>query len=104
MMKVFAVAIAAVSMFGLASCGDDGGASSKGDFANAIIASAKEEGVVIDEGCVKDTVNGIPDDDFKLIQENYDGIVNETVDITTIGLSDDAMMAFVEIFNCAACS
>ena len=101
MKKMFTVAVVAASMFGLASCGGGSDSvSTKSDFAKVMIASAKDEGVEVEEGCVNDAIDSIPDADFKLIQDNFKGISDGSTDMSTIGISTEGIMALASIFDC----
>lgn len=101
MKKMFAVAAVAASLFGLAACGGGSDSvSSKGDFAKVMIAAAKDEGVEIDEGCVNDAIDGIPDADFALIQDNFKGIADGSTDMSGLGLSNEGILALASIFDC----
>ena len=101
MKRIFAVVAMSASLFGLASCGGSSDSvSSKDDFAKVMIAAAKDEGVEVEEGCVNDAIDSIPDADFKLIQDNFKGIADGSSDMSSLGLSDEGILALASIFDC----
>lgn len=103
MKRTLVVAVSAISLFATASCGGDSGTpniSTKGDFAEALVKSVRESGMEIDEDCVNSAAEEIPDADFALIQENIEGILDDSVNPSDLALSDDAIVAFVTIATC----
>ncbi|MEI7506298.1 MAG: hypothetical protein WCK23_05715 [Actinomycetes bacterium] len=107
-MKKFAgLVVSAVAVIGLSSCGgDDGGigaGTSSGDakkVADAMVSSAAETGVTIDEACMSDVVNKLSEADLALVVDNLDGLVDGSVDMTTLDISEEGIATLKTTFDC----
>ncbi len=98
------IALACTGVLALAACGSDdgggGGGSSSGakdqlfDELMAEVGDEEVDGVDIDEGCMRDLVDAIPDDEAVIIVENLDaeeappGVSAATIDLLFNGVFD----------------
>ena len=93
--KLVTAAIAAVTL--LAACGgDDGGSAGGGDqtkAADALLESAEEEDIALDEECVREVSAKLTDEDAKLILDSID-----SDDEPTLSEAGEALKG--EIFGC----
>lgn len=108
MKKFVGLVVSAIAIVGFSSCGgDDGGTGSgsgSGDakkVINALISSASESDVTIDEACVADVVNKLGEADLALVVDNLDGLVDGSVDMTTLDISDEGIATLESTFDCA---
>jgi len=109
MKKFVGVCISAVAIIGLSSCGGDeggiGSGSGSGDaqkVTDALISSAAESDVTIDEACISDVVNKLSEADLKLVVENLDGLVDGSVDMGTLAISEEGIATLESTFECVA--
>ncbi len=108
MKKFVGLVVSAVAVIGLSSCGgDDGGTGSgsgSGDaqkVIDALVSSASESDVTIDEACVADVVNKLGEADLALVVDNLAGLVDGSVDMTTLDISDEGIATLESTFDCA---
>ena len=108
MKKFVGLVVSAIAIVGFSSCGgDDGGTGSgsgSGDakkVIDALISSASESDVTIDEGCVADVVGKLGEADLAIVVDNLDGLVDGSVDMTTLDISDEGIATLVSTFDCA---
>ena len=104
MKKFVGVVVSAVAVIGLSSCGGDDGGSGSGDakkVTDALVSSAAESDVTIDEACVSDVVNKLSEADLTLVVDNLDGLVDGSVDMTTLDISDEGVATLESTFDCA---
>lgn len=94
--------IAAAGTLVLAACGSDsGGGGSSSDAKDklfdeimSVMSEDEVEGIEIDEDCMRDLVNDIPDDEAELLADNIDepdlpdGVSEETEDKIVNGMFD----------------
>jgi hypothetical protein len=85
------MALAAAATLLLAACGG-GSDSPQDEAANLAIASAKAEGVDLDEGCVRDLAGGLSDEDAQAIIEA--GTASDAE------LSDSGLRAAASLLDC----
>ena len=92
-----------------AACGGDDkadGANSSDAGSNAetvaqsVIDSASEQGVEIDEDCIRDAVAAIPEDDLQIMVDNLAALDSGDADVDTIGISDEGLDGLNAIFEC----
>jgi hypothetical protein len=109
MKKFVGLVVSAVAVIGLSSCGgDDGGigaGTSSGDakkVTDALISSAAESDVTIDEACVSDVVNKLSAADLTLVVDNLEGLVDGSVDMTTLDISEEGIATLESTFDCVA--
>jgi hypothetical protein len=109
MKKFIGLLVSAVAVIGLSSCGgDDGGigaGTASGDakkVADALVSSAAESDVTIDEACVSDVVNKLSEADLTLVADNLDGLVDGSVDMTTLDISEEGIATLESTFDCVA--
>ena len=109
MKKFVGLVVSAVAVIGLSSCGgDDGGigsAGSSGDakkVTEALVSSAAESDVTIDEACVSDVVNKLSAADLTLVVDNLEGLVDGSVDMTTLDISEEGIATLETTFDCVA--
>lgn len=105
MKKFVGIVVSAVAVIGLSSCGGDDGGSGSGDakkVTDALISSAAESDVTIDEACVSDVVNKLSAADLTLVVDNLDGLVDGSVDMTTLDISDEGIATLEATFDCVA--
>ena len=104
MKKFVGLVVSAVAVIGLSSCGGDDGGSGSGDakkVTDALVSSAAESDVTIDEACVSDVVNKLSEADLTLVVDNLDGLVDGSVDMTTLDISDEGIATLESTFDCA---
>ena len=104
MKKFVGLVVSAVAVIGLSSCGGDDGGSGSGDakkVTDALVSSAAESDVTIDEACVSDVVNKLSEADLTLGVDNLDGLVDGSVDMTTLDISDEGVATLESTFDCA---
>lgn len=107
MKKFVGLMVSAVAVIGLSSCGgDDGGSGSgfgSGDakkVVDALISSAAESDVTIDQACVSDVVNKLSEADLALVVGNLAGLVDGSVDMATLEISEEGVAALQLTFDC----
>ena len=92
-----------------AACGGDddakgagasGGGSNADIVAQSLIDSAAEEGVDIDEGCIRDAVAEIPEADLQIMVDNLEALDSGDADVDTIGISEEGIKGLDAIFEC----
>ena len=102
--KFVGLAVSAIAIVGFSSCGGDDGGSGSGDakkVIDALISSAAESDVTIDEGCVADVVNELNEADLALVVDNLDGLVDGSVEMSTLDISDKGVATLESTFECA---
>ena len=87
------------------SGGSDGGAASSGGsnadkVAQSVIDSAAEEGVELDEDCIREAVTAIPEADLQIMVDNLAALDSGDSDVDTIGISDEGLNGLNAIFEC----
>ncbi len=87
------------------SGGSDGGAASSGGsnadkVAQSVIDSAAEEGVELDEDCIREAVTAIPEADLQIMVDNLAALDSGDADVDTIGISDEGLNGLNAIFEC----
>ena len=105
MKKFVGVVVSAVAVIGLSSCGGDDGGSGSGDakkVTDALVSSAAESDVTIDEACVSDVVNKLSAADLTLVVDNLEGLVDGSVDMTTLDISEEGIATLESTFDCVA--
>jgi len=104
MKKFIGIAASLVAVVGLAACGgDDGGGNGAADkVAASLIDSIESDGVTVDADCVKDVVAKISADDLALLGDNLAALEDSSVDIDSLGLSDDFFAVLTEIETCVS--
>ena len=104
MKKFVGLVFSAVAVIGLSSCGGDDGGSSSGDATkviDALVSSAAESEVTIDEACVTDVVNELSEADLTLVVDNLDGLVDGSIEMSTLDISDEGVATLESTFECA---
>ena len=105
-----------ILLFAAPACGGDstssggGGGSSanaaSSDGSNAdkvaqsVIDSATEQGVDIDEDCIREAVTAIPEADLQIMVDNLAALDSGDADVDTIGISDEGLNGLNAIFEC----
>ena len=105
MKKFVGLVVSAVAVIGLSSCGGDDGGSGSGDakkVTDALVSSAAESDVTIDEACVSDVVNKLSAADLTLVVDNLEGLVDGSVDMTALDISDEGIATLESTFDCVA--
>jgi len=109
MKKFVVVCISVVAIIGLSSCGgDEGGIGSAGGSGDAkkvteaLVSSAAESDVTIDEACVSDVVNKLSAADLTLVVDNLEGLVDGSVDMETLAISEEGIATLESTFDCVA--
>lgn len=87
------------------SGGSDGGAASSAGsnadtVAQSVIDSATEQGVDIDEDCIREAVTAIPEADLQIMVDNLAALDSGDADVDTIGISDEGLNGLNAIFEC----
>ena len=101
MKKFVGVCISAVAVIGLSSCGGGGmGSDGVKELTDALIESAAESDTTIDEACVVEVVKELSEDDLKLLVDNLDALIEGSVDISTVGISEEGLSTFMTISDC----
>ena len=104
MKRFIGVAVSAIAIVGLTSCGGDDGGSGSGDatkVVDALIISAAESEVTIDEACVADVINELSEADLTLVVDNLDGLVDGSIEMSTLDISDEGVATLESTFECA---
>ena len=102
MKKFVGLAVSAIAIMGLSSCGGDDGGNSNGSqvIADALIKSAGDQGIEVDEGCLNGILSDLNKDDVKLLTDNLDGLINGTVETSAIGMSDEGLALVDRTIEC----
>ncbi|MEY3494160.1 MAG: hypothetical protein RL413_1578 [Actinomycetota bacterium] len=79
--------------------GSDAGSNAE-TVAQSVIDSASEQGVEIDEDCIRDAVAAIPEDDLQIMVDNLAALDSGDADVDTIGISDEGLDGLNAIFEC----
>ena len=88
-------ALSALSLVVVACGGDDsGGDGAQAELADRLIADAESEELDVDEGCVREQIGELSDDDAQLLLDNFDA------DDVPDGLSTEGEATVVGIFEC----
>ena len=104
MKKLVGLVFSVVAVIGLSSCGGDDGGSGSGDatkVVDALIISAAESEVTIDEACVADVINELSEADLTLVVDNLDGLVDGSIEMSTLDISDEGVATLESTFECA---
>ena len=102
--KFVGLAVSVIAIVGLSSCGGDDGGSGSGDatkVVDALIISAAESEVTIDEACVADVINELSEADLTLVVDNLDGLVDGSIEMSTLDISDEGVATLESTFECA---
>ena len=104
MRKFIGVMVSVVAVAGLAACGgDDGGSGGAADkVAASLIDSIESEGVTVDADCVKDVVAKVSADDLAILSDNLAALEDSSVDVDSLGLSEDFFTVLTEIDACVS--
>ena len=90
--KFVGIAVAAVAVIGLTGCGDDGGNSNGSEaIAEGMIKIAGEQGIEVDADCLDKILSELSEADVKLLTENLDGLMNGTIETSSLGVSDEGL-------------
>ena len=103
MKKLVGLVFSVVAVIGLSSCGGDDGGSGSGDatkVVDALIISAAESEVTIDEACVADVINELSEADLTLVVDNLDGLVDGSIEMSTLDISDEGVATLESSFEC----
>jgi len=116
MKKFVGVCISAVAVIGLSSCGGDGmgsngvkeltdgggGMGSNGvkELTDALVKGAAESDTTIDKACVVEVVKELGKDDLKVLVDNLDGLIEGSVDLSTLDISEEGLSTFFTISDC----
>jgi hypothetical protein len=101
MKKFVGVCISAVAIIGLSSCGGGGmGSDGVKELTDALVKSAAESDTTIDQACVVEVVKELSEDDLKLLVDNLDALVEGSVDISTLDISEEGFATFITISDC----
>lgn len=97
--------IAATACGGDSTTNDSGsdsgnGGSNADKVAQSVIDSATEQGVDIDEGCIREAVTAIPEADLQIMVDNLAALDSGDADVDTIGISDEGLNGLNAIFEC----
>jgi hypothetical protein len=84
------LAISAIAIVGLSSCGDDDPSGSE-VIAQAMMEIGGEQGFEVDEDCLNEILSDLIDDDVKILTENLDAVLNGTVELLEIGVSGEGI-------------
>jgi hypothetical protein len=92
-MRTRLIASIAVATLALAGCGgDDGSSGQQGEVADLMLATAEEEGIVLEEDCVREVAGRLSDEDAaKIVEAGVDGDPD---------VSDDAEAVAEEMADC----
>lgn len=85
---------------GSKSGGNGAGSSNADKVAQSVIDSAGEEGVAIDEDCIRSAVATLPEADLQIMVDNLAALDSGDVDVDTIGISDEGLNGLNAIFEC----
>ena len=80
MKRFIGVAVSAIAIVGLSSCGDDSPSGSE-VIAQAMMEIGGEQGFEVDEDCLNEILSGLISDDVKILTENLDAVLNGTVEL-----------------------
>ena len=101
MKKFVGVCISAVAIIGLSSCGGDGmGSDGAKKLTDALIESAAESDTTIDEACVAKVAKQINEDDLTHLVDNLDALIEGSVDISSLDISEEGFATFITISDC----
>ena len=101
MKKFVGVCISVVAIIGLSSCGGDGmGSDGVKELTDALVKSAAESETTIDKACVVEVVKELSEDDLKLMVDNLDALIEGSVDISTLDISEEGFATFITISDC----
>ena len=116
MKRFVGVCISAVAIIGLSSCGGDGmgsngvkeltdggggmGSDGAKKLTDALIESAAESDTTIDEACVAKVAKQLNEDDLTLLVDNLDALIEGSVDISSLDISEEGFATFITISDC----
>ena len=72
------LAVSAIAIVGLSSCGDDNPTGSE-VIAQGMMGIGGEQGFEVDEDCLNEILSGLKSDDVKILTENLDAVLNGEV-------------------------
>ena len=104
MKRFVGLAVSAIAIVGFTSCGGDDSGSGSGDatkVVDALIISAAESEVTVDEACVADVINELSEADLTLVVDNLDGLVDGSIEMSTLDISDEGVATLESTFECA---
>ena len=90
MKRFIGVAVSAIAIVGLSSCGDDNPSGSE-VIAQAMMEIGGEQGFEVDEDCLNEILSGLISDDVKILTENLDAVLNGSVELLEIGVSGEGL-------------
>lgn len=76
------------------------GGSNADTVAQSVIDSATEQGVDIDEDCIREAVTAIPEADLQIMVDNLAALDSGDADVDTIGISAEGLDGLNGIFEC----
>jgi hypothetical protein len=85
------LAVSAIAIVGLSSCGGDDNPSGSEVIAQAMTKIGGEQGFEVDEDCLNEILSDLIDDDVKILTENLDAVLNGTVELLEIGVSGEGI-------------
>ena len=88
--RFIVVAVSAISIVGLSSCGDDNPTGSE-VIAQGMMEIGGEQGFEVDEDCLNEILSGLKSDDVKILTENLDAVLNGSVELLEIGVSGEGI-------------
>ena len=95
--RLLALSISAVSVLGVAGCGSDSkSSSSRSTTVAALVKSAKDGGIQVDEDCAAKVVDKFSDADYTLLSQS---VADDNLDATK--LSSQGQGLVVELFDCS---
>ena len=101
MKKFVGVCISAVAVIGLSSCGGDGmGSNDVKELTDALVKRAAESDTTIDKACVVEVVKQLNEDDLTLLVDNLDALIEGSVDLSTLDISEEGLSTFLTITDC----
>ena len=104
MKKFVGLVVSAIALVGFTSCGGDDSGTESGDakkVSDALISSAAESEVTVDEACIVDVVNKLNEADLTLVVDNLEGLVDGSVEMSTLDISDEGVATLESTFEYA---
>ena len=93
MKKFVGLVVSAIALVGFTSCGGDDGGNSNGSeaIAEGMIKIAGEQGFEVNADCLDKILSELSEADVKLLTDNLDGLMNGTIETSSLGVSDEGM-------------